>query len=140
MHPCPENPSNKRSPRHRQIIQSCSRFTKPPVSWCGCSRWTNSIIMKNTPLTSDQHATTLYENNSACAEQMGAGFIRAHRPKHIDPQILNFTQDLIRDKQLEIKKIASTNNIVNLLTKALPGHTHRRLVHMAGMRLLHELT
>ena len=39
-----------------------------------------------------------------------------------------------------MKKIESENNVADMFTKSLPGHTHRKLVNKAGMRYLHELT
>jgi len=70
---------------------------------------------------------------------MQAGFIKGDRTKHIDPKYFNFTNDLIIDKALEVKKIASTDNLANLFTKALPLSIHRRLVHGIGMRRLNIL-
>ena len=60
--------------------------------------------------------------------------------KHISPHIFGFTQDLIDHEQLVIQKIKSENNIVDMLTKALPAYKHKKLIHAAGMRSLHELT
>jgi hypothetical protein len=71
--------------------------------------------------------------------QVGAGFIKSDRTKHISPEIFGFTQELIQSGQIEVKKIESANNIADMLTKALLAHTHRKLVQGAGMRLLHEL-
>ena len=65
---------------------------------------------------------------------MAAGFIKADRNKHVDPQIFSFTQDLIQSSQLHVNKIESANNIADILTKALPAYTHKKIVHAAGMR------
>jgi hypothetical protein len=83
--------------------------------------------------------TILFEDNAAVVAQVGAGFIKSNRTKHIEPQIFTFTQELITSGQLEVQKIESAHNIADLLTKALPAYTHRRLVQQAGMKLLHEL-
>ena len=71
---------------------------------------------------------------------MGAGFIKNDRVKHIDPQIFSYTQELITSGQIQVQHIESAHNIANLLTKALPAYTHRRLVQAVGMRLLHEIS
>ena len=81
----------------------------------------------------------VYEDNAACVTQVGAGFIKADRTKHVKPQILSFTQDLIQGEQMEVRKVTSAQNIADMLTKALPAYTHKRLVREAGMRHLHEL-
>ena len=83
---------------------------------------------------------TIYEDNSTCVRQMSIGFIKADRTKHVSPHIFGFTQDLIDQKQLNIVKIEFENNIADMLTKALPAYKHRKLVHAAGLRTLHELT
>jgi hypothetical protein len=84
--------------------------------------------------------TIIYEDNYACVIQMSSGFIKADRTKHINPHIFGFTQDLVDRKQLEIKKIESENNIADMLTKALPAYKHKNLIHVVGLRSLHELT
>jgi hypothetical protein len=59
--------------------------------------------------------------------------------KHIPPQLFGYTQELIQSGQIDVQKIESAHNIADMLTKALPAYTHRRLVHEAGMRSLHDL-
>ena len=95
--------------------------------------------MQRSGLGYDPKPTILYEDNAACVNQLGIGFIKANRIKHIDPQIFSFTQDLVQARQLVVKKIESENNIADMFTKSLPGHLHRKLVKKAGMRYLHEL-
>ena len=65
--------------------------------------------------------------------------MKTNRVKHICPWIFGFTQDLIQSGQIEVKKVDSAHNIVDMLTKALPSYTHRRLVQEVGLRLLHEM-
>jgi hypothetical protein len=69
-----------------------------------------------------------------------AGFIKSDRVKHIDPQIFSYTQELITSGKLQLQNVESAHNIADLLTKALPAYTHRRLVQAAGMRFLHEIS
>ena len=96
--------------------------------------------MEQSGLTTENKPTVISEDNAACVAQIGAGFIKSDRTKHIDPQIFSYTQDLITTGQIEVQKVESAHNIADLLTKALPAYIHRRLVQAAGMRLLHELT
>lgn len=99
----------------------------------------DDLIMRSTPLENHRQLTALLEDEVACVTQMGARFIKADQTKHIDLHIFSFSQDLVRDKQMSIMKVASSNNIADLLTKVLLGHWHHRLVHMARMRLLHDI-
>ena len=89
----------------------------------------------------DQHAgaTTIFEDNAACVTQVGEGFIKSDHVKHIPPQLFGFTQELIQNKEIEVKKIESVHNVADMLTKALPAYTHKRLVRAAGLRLHHEI-
>jgi hypothetical protein len=99
----------------------------------------NKIIMEQCEITQDFKPTIIFEDNAACVAQVASDFIKTDRTKHICPQIFGFTQDLIESGQIEVKKIESSHNIADMLTKALPAYTHRRLVQEAGMRLLHEI-
>jgi hypothetical protein len=83
--------------------------------------------------------TTIFEDNAACIEQVSSGFIKANRVKHISLHLFGYTQDLVETKQIEVKKIASANNIADFLIKALPAPQHRKLIIAAGMRTLTEL-
>jgi hypothetical protein len=83
--------------------------------------------------------TTIFEDNTACIEQVSYGFIKADRVKHINPHIFGYIQDLTKTEQIEVKKIALADNIAALLTKALPTPQHRKLISVAGMRTLTEL-
>jgi hypothetical protein len=83
--------------------------------------------------------TIIFEDNAACIDQISSGFIKADRIKHISPHIFGFTQDLVKNQQIAVKKVASTDNIADFLTKALPAHQHQKLIFSAGMRTLTEL-
>ena len=98
------------------------------------------ILDQQCQLRISNQPTIVYEDNSACVRQMTVGFIKADRTKHVSPHIFGFTQDLIEQKQLNIVKIESENNIADMLTKALPAYKHRKLVQAAGLRMLQELT
>jgi hypothetical protein len=102
-------------------------------------RQMNKIITEQCGFAQDSKPTVIFEDNAACVAQVGAGFIKSDRTKHISPEIFGFTQELIQSGQIEVKKIESAHNLADMLTKALPAHTHRKLVQGAGMKLLHEL-
>ena len=99
----------------------------------------HKLIMEQCSLSMAPKPTILFEDNAACVAQEGAGFIKSNRVKHIDPQIFSFTQELISSRQIEVQKIESAHNLVDLFMKALPTYTHCRLVQEAGMKLLYEL-
>ena len=71
---------------------------------------------------------------------MYSGFIKAIRTKHIRPYIFGFTQDLIEKGQVDIQKVESEHNVVDMLTKALPAYKHKKLMYATGMRTLQEIT
>jgi hypothetical protein len=83
--------------------------------------------------------TTIFEDNAACIEQVSSGFIKSDRVKHINPHIFGYTQELTDTGQIQIMKVASAENIADVLTKALPAPQHRKLIAAAGMRTLAEL-
>ena len=97
------------------------------------------IITEQVGMESSHEPIILYKDNSACVNQLNVGFIKMDWAKHVDPQIFSYTQDLIEDGQLTVRKIESTHNIANMLTKALLAYTHKRLVYAAGMRSHQEL-
>ena len=84
-------------------------------------------------------ATVIHEDNAAAVAQVATGFIKADRVKHISPTLFGFMQDLVESGQVTVTKIESAKNISDMLTKALPTHKHRVLMHAAGMRSLQEL-
>ena len=97
------------------------------------------LVMSQASIALAEEPTVIHKDNSACVSQVAAGFIKADRIKHVDPQIFSFTQDLIQSRKLQVNKIDSANNIADMLTKALSAYTHKRLVHAAGMRSYSEL-
>lgn len=97
------------------------------------------IITKQCGIPTKNKPTIIYEDNASCVKQMQSGFIKADRTKHISPHIFIFSQDLVNKGQIEIRKIQSENNIVDMLTKALLAYKHKKLISAAGMKSLHEL-
>ncbi|KAK1434445.1 hypothetical protein QVD17_00187 [Tagetes erecta] len=78
--------------------------------------------------------TPIYEDKAACVSQMKEGYIKSDRTKHIPPRFFSYTQDLIKEKQVEMRYVKSSNNSADLFTKALPTATIRKHVHDIGMR------
>ena len=87
----------------------------------------------------EKKPTTIFEDNAACIEQVSSSFIKADRVKHISPHSFSYTQDLTESHQITMSKIASAENIADVLTKALPAPQHRKLIAAAGMKTLAEL-
>ena len=83
--------------------------------------------------------TILYEDNAACISQLREGYIKIDRTKHIPPRFFSYTQELIKDKHIDIKYIQSSKNSADLFTKALLTTTFRQHVHNIGMRHLHTM-
>ena len=100
----------------------------------------DKIIKGQCGLNQDNKPTVIYEDNATYVAQVGEGFIKSNRVKHIPPQLFGFTQELIQNKQIEVKKVESFQNIADMLTKALPAYTHKWLVFQVGMRLYHKIT
>ena len=77
----------------------------------------HAIIQIN-GLPSMNKPTTIFEDNATCIKQLSSGFIKAYSVKHTNPHLFGYSQDLTETKLIEIKKFASANNIVDILTKA----------------------
>ena len=97
-------------------------------------RKVHRIIIEQASLELGHEPTILHEDNFACKNQLNASFIKADWTKHVDQQIYRYTQDLIEDGQLTVRKVKSAHNVANMFIKALPAYTHKRLVYAAGMR------
>jgi hypothetical protein len=98
------------------------------------------ILAKQCKLGEQSKPTVIFEDNVTCVNEINTGFIKADRVKHINPHIFGFTQDLIEFGQVVIRKIESENNLVDMLTKALPAYKHKKLVEEARMRTLQEFS
>lgn len=101
---------------------------------CVWLRSMTQIILTSCGLENDKSPTLIYEDNAACVAQMKEGYIKSDRTKHIPPRFFSYTQDLIKDNQIEIRYIQSSNNSADLFTKALPTAIFRKHVHDIGMR------
>jgi hypothetical protein len=81
----------------------------------------------------------LYEDNAACVTQMKEGYIKSDRTKHIPPKFFSFTQELERNKEVNIQYIRSSDNVADLFTKALPTSVFKKHIRSIGMRQLRDL-
>ena len=104
--------------------------------------WLRSVtqhIQETCGLPVNRDPTVLFEDNAACVAQMKEGFIKSDRTKHIPPKFFSFSQELEKDKKINIQYIRSSDNVADLFTKALPPTTFRKLIHDIGMRHKRDL-
>ncbi|KAK8366405.1 hypothetical protein V6Z12_A02G117800 [Gossypium hirsutum] len=96
-------------------------------------------IRNNCGLPSRKEATTvLFEDNTACIDQLDSGYIKGDITKHIAPKFF-FTHDLQKIKEIKVKQISSSENLADLFTKALPTSVFQKLVYYIGMCHLRDL-
>ncbi|KAC9119109.1 hypothetical protein E3N88_46334 [Mikania micrantha] len=101
---------------------------------CVWLRSMTNFILTSCGLNEDISPTTIYEDNAACISQMKEAYIKSDRTKHIPPRFFSYTQDLIKDNQVEMRYVSSSNNSADLFTKTLPTAIFRKHVHDIGMR------
>jgi hypothetical protein len=105
-------------------------------------RWLRSVtrhIQETSGLPTDKNPTILYEDNAACVTQMKEGYIKSDRTKHIPPKFFSFTQELERNKEVDIQYIRSSENVADLFTKALPTSVFKKHVRSIGMCHLRDI-
>lgn len=104
--------------------------------------WLRSItqhIQETCGLRSSKKTPTLvYEDNTACIEQLKQGYVKGDRTKHISPKLF-YTHDLQQNGDIDVQQIRSTENLADLFTKALPTSSFEKLVYKIGMRRLREV-
>ena len=83
--------------------------------------------------------TILYEDNAACVAQIKEGYTKSDRTKHIPPKFFSYTQELEKNKDIDIRYVQSSKNSADLFTKALPATVFRKHIHDIGMRHLRSL-
>ena len=62
---------------------------------------------------------TLLEGIEACILQVSLGFINRDKVKHMSLCIFGYTKDHIEMKEIEVRKVASAENIADVFIKAL---------------------
>ena len=80
----------------------------------------------------------MYEDNASCISQLKDDYIKGDRTKHILPKLF-FTHELQKAGEVQVVQVRSSDNLVDLFTKALPTCTFRKLTHQIGMRRLKDL-
>lgn len=97
--------------------------------------WLRSVtqhIQETCGLSSTKKTPTLvYEDNTACIEQLKQGYIKGDRTKHISPKLF-YTHDLQQNGDIDVQQIRSTDNLVDLFTKALPTSSFEKLMLSSG--------
>ena len=98
--------------------------------------WLRSMIQhikKSCELSSIKNKpTVLYEDNVACIAQVKGGYIKGDQTKHISPKFL-YTHELHNNGEINVQQIRSSDNLIDLCTKALPTTTFKKLVHQIVM-------
>ncbi|GKD04714.1 hypothetical protein Tco_1179688 [Tanacetum coccineum] len=72
---------------------------------CVWLRSMTQLIVTTCGLKKEESPTLIYEDNAACVAQMKEGYIKSDQTKHIPPRYLAYTQDLIKDNQIEMKYV-----------------------------------
>ncbi|GJZ86554.1 retrovirus-related pol polyprotein from transposon TNT 1-94 [Tanacetum coccineum] len=101
---------------------------------CVWLRSMTQLIVTSCGLNKEKSPTIIYEDNAACIAQMKEGYIKSDRTKHIPPRYFAYTQDLIKDNQIEMKYVQSSNNSGDLFTKALATSVFTKHIHAIGTR------
>ncbi|KAL5539348.1 hypothetical protein UlMin_022296 [Ulmus minor] len=104
--------------------------------------WLRSMtqhIQESCGLPVNKDPTILYEDNAACITQIKEGYIKSDRTKHIPPKFFSFTQELEKNKDVDVQYVRSSDNAADLFTKALPTTVFRKFIHEIGMRRLQNL-
>ncbi|GJV65003.1 putative RNA-directed DNA polymerase [Tanacetum coccineum] len=72
---------------------------------CVWLRSMTQLIVTSCGLKKEESPTLIYEDNAACVAQMKEGYIKSDRMKHMPPRYFAYTQDLIKDNQIEMKYV-----------------------------------
>ncbi|XP_059645982.1 secreted RxLR effector protein 161-like [Cornus florida] len=82
--------------------------------------------------------TVLYADNAACIAQMQEWYIKSDMTKHISPKFF-YAHKRQKKSDIDIQKLCSFENLVDLFTKMLLTITFKKLVHNIEMRQLNDL-
>ncbi|KAL5575579.1 hypothetical protein UlMin_017278 [Ulmus minor] len=83
--------------------------------------------------------TIMYEDNAECITQIKEGYIKSDRTKYIFPKFFSFTQELEKNKDVDVQYVRLSENATYLFTKALPTTVFRKFIHKIGMCCLQNL-
>ncbi|GJR40317.1 secreted RxLR effector protein 161-like protein [Tanacetum coccineum] len=88
---------------------------------CVWLRSMTQLIVTYCRLNLEKSPTVIHEDNAACVAQMKEGYIKSDRTKQIPPRYFAYTQDLIKDNQIEMKYVQSSNNSTDLFYQGTPN-------------------
>lgn len=60
----------------------------------------------------------LYEDNVACVAQTKKGYLKSDKTKNLHPKFFSYTQELEKNKGIEVINVRSCDNTVYLFTKS----------------------
>ncbi|CAI7776324.1 unnamed protein product [Closterium sp. NIES-53] len=92
------------------------------------ARWLSYLL---TDLCSPQPCPTLWCDNDSTVHLTKEAVFHG-RSKHIELRYY-FVRDLVQDGHITVRKIASSDNLANLFTKALHRSNHSALLHLQGL-------
>ena len=81
----------------------------------------------------------LYEDNATCITKIRGGYIKVDRNKHIAPNFFH-THELQKSGNIDVKRIRSCDNLVDMFTKPLLTTNFKRMVHNTSMRRLKDIS
>ena len=70
--------------------------------------------------------------------QIAGGYIKGDRTKHISPKFF-YTHELQKSGEIDVQKIRSSDNLVDLFTKSLSTSTFKKLIKKIGIRQLKDI-
>ncbi|XP_070057225.1 uncharacterized protein [Nicotiana tomentosiformis] len=82
--------------------------------------------------------TILYEDNAAYIAQPKMRIYQRRHTKHISPKFF-FTHDLQQNSEIDVQQIRSSDNLADLITKALPTSTFEKLRHKIKMHRFRDI-
>jgi len=77
-------------------------------------------------------------NNVVCIAQLRGGYIEGNKTKYISP-IFFFTHDLKTKDEINVQQVPSSDNLADMLTKALPTSIFEKLRNKIGMSHLLDI-
>jgi len=92
-------------------------------------------VQEASRLVIKREPTTIYEDNDACVAQIKEGYIKSDITKHIPSLFFSYTQELEKNKEVDVQYICSSYNAADLFTKAFPTSTFRNHVKSIGRHL-----
>ena len=81
----------------------------------------------------------LYKDNAACITKIRGGYIKGDRNKHIAPNVFH-THELQKSGNIDVKRIRSCDNLVDMFTKPLLTTNFKKMVHNTSMRRLKDIS